>query len=160
MTKEFADVGHPVEYPNGDQGDVEAVMQRCGQMVDVALDEFGSVRRATVQLAGLCEKGCRLIHADDTARTQRKQRQAFPTVIAAQLDYVFAVDVQQAVQGIVEAAKLRLHDIAEQYLPVRRVLMMTGGIVPCLTIALDGGFGVGHFHGALRMRLLIERIRV
>ena len=73
MAKELADVRHPVQHADSDQGHVEAAMKFSRQMMDVRLDELGCIRRVRRQLPGLIEKRCGLIDAHHATGTQRIQ---------------------------------------------------------------------------------------
>ncbi len=74
--------------------------------MDVGFNKRGVVRRNVGQLPRLLEKGAGLIDAHHGARAQGEQRQAFATVVAAQLHHVPAGHadlLQQCRDGRVQA---------------------------------------------------------
>ncbi|MNI62769.1 hypothetical protein D3C73_1181020 [compost metagenome] len=153
MAQEFADVRHPVQDPDGDQRQVEALLQLRRQAVNVRFDELRRMGRAASQFPCLLEKCAGLVDAHHAARTQGEQRQAFAAVVAAQLQHLLAVDTglgQQRGQGVVQAGKIRLFHALQQGVPFAGVFVVTGGVIPGLAVAGDGLFFCRQFHCTLQ----------
>ncbi|MNY21223.1 hypothetical protein D3C86_1547540 [compost metagenome] len=153
MAEEFADVRHPVQDADGDQRHVETIAKFPRQTMDVGLDEFRRMGRTRRQLPRLIEEGGGLVDADHAAGTQRKQRNAFASVVAAQLHHILAIDAdlfQQIGQGLIQAGKTPMTHGARKSLPFRGVLVVSGGVIPGIAVAGDGVFFCRHFHCTLQ----------